>query len=447
MIERYTSPEMGRVWSTQTKLAKWLEVEIAVCEAWAELGVVPRDDIPKLRRARFDLEAIARYEAETHHDVTAFLRSVADSLGPEARWIHLGLTSSDVIDTGLALQLKDASRILDADLAALDATLTDLALRHRHTLMIGRTHGVHAEPTSFGLKCLLWLDELRRARARLAAATAEVAVGKISGPVGTHASVPPEVERIVCERLGLGIEPLSTQVVQRDRHAYYIVVLALIASTLDKIATELRSLQRTEILEVEEPFSEGQTGSSAMPHKRNPILGERISGLARVLRGYVVPALENVALWHERDISNSSVERVVFPDATTLLDYALRLLARVLGGLVVYPERMRRNLERTRGLVYSQRVLLALIERGLAREAAYKIVQRNAMRAWAEEADFQALLAADPDLAAHLAPAELAALFDPAWYLRHIDESYRRLGLGSAEATSAGGARREGAAR
>ena len=429
MIERYTRPQMGRIWSEQSKYDKWLQVELAVCEAWAERGVIPKDALPKLREARYDLDAIARYLPEMHHDMTVFLRSLADSLGPESRYIHLGLTSNDVWDTGLALQLMEATELLEQDLRSLMDAVRERALEHKETICIGRTHGVHAEPTTFGLKLAAWWDELRRQSHRLTQAKETVSVGKISGAVGTHATVPPEVEADVCGRLGLLAEPISTQVVHRDRHAHYVSTLALIAASLEKFATEIRHLQRTEVLEAEEPFAEGQTGSSAMPHKRNPEKCERISGLARLFRGYTSAALENVALWHERDISHSSVERIILPDACTLLDYMLDMFSGIVGGLRVYPENMRRNLELTQGLVFSQRVLLALIDKGLGREEAYKLVQRNAMRAWQERTPFLDLLRKDEGVTRHLSRDELASLFDYGFYVQHVDESFRRIGL------------------
>jgi len=429
MIERYTRPQMGRIWSEQSKYDKWLQVELAVCDAWAERGVIPKDALPKLRKARYDLDAIARYLPEMHHDMTVFLRSLADSLGPESRYIHLGLTSNDVWDTGLALQLMEATELLEQDLRSLMDAVRERALEHKETICIGRTHGVHAEPTTFGLKLAAWWDELRRQSHRLTQAKETVSVGKISGAVGTHATVPPEVEADVCGRLGLLAEPISTQVVHRDRHAHYVSTLALIAASLEKFTTEIRHLQRTEVLEAEEPFAEGQTGSSAMPHKRNPEKCERISGLARLFRGYTSAALENVALWHERDISHSSVERIILPDACTLLDYMLDMFSGIVGGLRVYPENMRRNLELTQGLVFSQRVLLALIDKGLGREEAYKLVQRNAMRAWQERTPFLDLLRKDEGVTRHLSRDELASLFDYGFYVQHVDESFRRIGL------------------
>jgi adenylosuccinate lyase len=429
MIERYSRPEMAAIWTEQGKLDRWLRVEIAVTDAWADAGRIPPEDAEKIRGAKINVDDIARYQAETHHDVTAFLRSVADSLGDEGRWVHLGLTSQDVWDTATAIQLVDAAAILERDLEGLRDAVDARALEFKDTLTIGRTHGVHAEPTTFGLKLAGWAAEVRRAQARLAEATAQIAYGKISGAVGSHATVPPAVEQQVCARLGLMVEPVSTQVVPRDRHAFFVTTLALIAASLERFATELRHLQRTEVLEAEEPFSEGQTGSSAMPHKRNPELCERVCGLARVIRGHAVTVLENVALWHERDISHSSTERIILPDACTLLDYMLDLFTGVVRGLNVYPERMRENLERTQGLFFSQRVLLALIETGLSRQDAYKIVQRSALRAWQDRTPFRALLEADADVTSRLDARALDAIFDYADYTRHVDDSFRRLGL------------------
>ncbi len=429
MIERYSRPEMAAIWIEQGKLDRWLRVEIAVTDAWADAGRIPREDAEKIRGATINVDDIARYQAETHHDVTAFLRSVADSLGDEGRWVHLGLTSQDVWDTATALQLVDAAAILERDLEALRDAVDARAIEFKDTLTIGRTHGVHAEPTTFGLKLAGWAAEVRRSQARLAEATAQIAYGKISGAVGSHATVPPEVEQQVCAHLGLAVEPISTQVVPRDRHAFFMTTLAVIAASLERFATELRHLQRTEVLEAEEPFSEGQTGSSAMPHKRNPELCERICGLARVIRGNAVTALENVALWHERDISHSSTERIILPDACILLDYMLDVFTGIVRGLNVYPERMRENLERTQGLFFSQKVLLALIETGLSRQDAYTIVQRNALRAWQDRTPFRALLDADADVTSRLNAAALDAIFDYADYTRHVDDSFRRLGL------------------
>ncbi len=429
MIERYTRPEMGRIWSEEYKFQKWLQVEVAVCEAWHELGLIPAEDLEVIRRARFDLgEWKAAFE-ETRHDVTAFLRVVTRDLGLAGRWVHYGLTSSDVMDTALSLQFVEAIDLLDRDLAALEEVVVGLARAHRDTLMVGRTHGVHAEPITFGFKLAGWVDEVRRNRRRLQAARSEVAVGKISGAVGTYAHVPPELEVLACRRLGLEPATTSTQVISRDRHAAVMTTLAVLAGSLERFATEIRHLQRTEVLEVEEPFRPGQTGSSAMPHKRNPELTERICGLARLVRAYAVTALENIALWHERDISHSSTERVAVPDAFIVLDYAIDLFTQVMRGLRVYPERMARNLELTGGLLYSQRLMLALIDRGLKREEAYRVVQRLAMQAWETGESFRKLVSSDPEVCRHLTAGDLAEVFDPAYFVRNIGEVYRRLGI------------------
>jgi adenylosuccinate lyase len=429
MIERYTRPEMGRIWSEENKLDKWLQVEIAVCEAWADRGVIPGAAMAKIRKATYDREKCAEYEREMHHDVNAFLRSVADSLGEESRFVHLGLTSNDVGDTALALRLVEATETLENDLRALIEVVADRAREHKETVCMGRSHGVHAEPTSFGLKLAGWYDELRRQSHRLTHAKEQVAVGKISGPVGSHATAPPDLEDDVCGRLGLLVEPISTQIVQRDRHAYFVSVLSVIGASLERFATEIRHLQRTEVLEVEEPFSEGQTGSSSMPHKRNPEKCERVCGLARVLRGYAVTATENVALWHERDISHSSAERVILADACIALDYMLDMFAYIVRGMVVHKDRMLENLERSYGLPYSQRVLLALIDKGMKRQDAYKLVQANAMRSWDDRLPYIEILAEDPQVMAYLSRDELAALFDHGFFLKHVDDSFRRIGL------------------
>ena len=430
MIERYALPEMKAIWSAENKFRKWLEVEIYACEAMAELNLIPREAFLQIKeRARFDVRCIEEIEAVVNHDVIAFLTCVGEYVGEAARYIHLGLTSSDVVDTALAVLMKEAGEQILRRLERLRETLLEKAREHRYTLMIGRTHGVHAEPTTFGLKMLLWVAETERNMERVRRAIEVIAVGKISGAVGTYAHVDPRVEEHVCRRLGLRPARVSTQVLQRDRHAEYLSAMALVGCSLEKFATEIRNLQRTDILEVEEPFGRGQKGSSAMPHKRNPITAERISGLARVLRGNALAAMENVALWHERDISHSSVERVIIPDSTTLLDYMLHKMTWIVKNLQVYPENMRQNLARTRGLIFSQRVLLALVEKGLSRERAYELVQRNAMRSWQEKADFRALLEGDAEVAARLSREELAALFDESFYLRHVDEIYRRFGL------------------
>ena len=429
MIPRYSHPEMARVWSDEHKYETWRRVEVAVCEAWNELGVVPDDALPRIQAAMFDLDRIAAIFAETRHDVIAFVRSLAESAGEAGRWIHFGLTSSDVWDTATSLQLLDAVEILRGDLDRLEQAVGRLATCHRRTPCIGRSHGIHAEPTTFGHKMAVWVAMLRRDRERLDAARREVAVGKISGAVGTHANVPGRVEESVCARLGLAASPASTQILQRDRHAAFVTALAVIAATLDQMATEIRSLQRTEIGEVAEPFSAGQQGSSSMPHKRNPELSERICGLARVVRAAAVPALENVALWHERDISHSSAERVILPDACLALDYMLRLFAEIAEGLEVYPERMQANLELTRGLIFSERVLLALVEKGLPRDEAYLIVQQQAKRVWNGEGDLRSLLAEQPTVRDFLTPDELAACFDLGYHLHGIDVAFERLGL------------------
>lgn len=429
MIDKYTRPEMGRIWSTQHKYDCWLRVEIAVAEAWADAGRVPETALPAIRAARFDLERIAEIEETTQHDVIAFLRNLEETVGQDSRWIHLGLTSSDVIDTALALQLVESVDLLLRDVEELAEVMRDLALRHRHTVMMGRTHNVHAEPITFGFKVAVWFAEMARHRERLGRVRGEIAVAKIAGPVGTHANVAPDIEEQVAARLNLHPEPVSTQVVQRDRHASYVLELALLASSLDKISSELRNLQHTEILEVEEPFRAGQQGSSAMPHKRNPILNERISGLARVVRGYALPALENVVLWHERDISNSSVERVILPDASTLVDYMLATLTRVLRDLTVDSERMRGNMDGSHDLFFSEHVLTALIDAGCTRQQAYEIVQRNAMHAWRNKEDFRSVLERDSEVCKRLDGSELDRIFDVSTFLRHIDAGFRRAGI------------------
>ena len=429
MIERYARPRMKRVWSDENKYDKWLLVELAACEAWTDEGVIPADDMLKLRRATYDMGRLEEVLRRTRHDMTAFLRSVTEGLGPEGRWLHLGLTISDVWDTATSLQMMDAADLLQEEIDNLLGVLKDKAVTHKNTIMMGRTHGIHAEPITFGLKLAVWWAEMGRNRDRLVQAREAIAVGKMSGPVGTHATVRPSVESNVCRRLGIEAAPVSSQIVQRDRHAQFVTTLALIAASLEKFATEIRGLQRTEIREVEEPFAEGQTGSSSMPHKRNPELTERVCGLARLIRGHAVTALENVALWGERDISHSSAERIIFPDSCMALDYILNLLAGVMEGLRVYPERMKQNMELTRGLMFSQRVMLALIERGLSRDNAYEIVQRNSMRTWDEDRDFRELIEADPEVTSHLSAQELRGLFDYSYYVRYVDEVFQRVGL------------------
>jgi adenylosuccinate lyase len=430
MIPRYSRPEMARLWSQDAKYEAWLKVELAVCEVYAKRGVIPADALGRIKaKAEVDAARIDEIEAKTRHDVIAFLTSLEESLGADSRYVHIGMTSSDVLDTALALQLQQACEVLLGDLERFRAALRTLALRHKGTLCVGRSHGVHAEPMVFGLKPALWYAEAGRNIERLRRAKEAVRVGKISGAIGTFAHVDPDVEEEVCRLLGLEPDPISTQVVQRDRHAELCAVLAIVAASLEKVAVEIRSLQRTEILEVEEPFAEGQKGSSAMPHKRNPVGSENVSGLARLVRTNALAALENVALWHERDISHSSVERVILPDSTILVDYMLHRMTGIIDGLQVYPERMKENMERSYGLMFSQRVLLKLADKGLPRQQAYEIVQKNAMRAWRERTDFHSLLAADPEVTARLAPADLAACFEPAWYLRNVDAIYRRAGL------------------
>ena len=429
MIERYSRPQMKIVWSDENKFNKWLEVEIAVCNAWSELSVIPKNDVAKIKLAKCNLRRMEEILQETHHDMTAFLGAVSESLGEESRFIHLGLTSSDVMDTALGLQLVEASDLLLRDIKELISVLAQMAIKHKYTIMMGRTHGVHAEPISFGLKLALWVEEMKRNRHRLTEAQKAIAVGKISGAVGTYATVPPQVEERACARLGLTPASVSSQVLQRDRHAQFVTTLAIVAGSLEKFATEIRGLQKTEVQEVSEPFAAGQTGSSAMPHKRNPELCERICGLARLLRGFALTAMENVALWHERDISHSSNERIILPDSCLLLDYILSLFTSVMRGLEVYPQRMKENIGLTKGLVFSQRVLLALIDKGMSRQKAYELVQRNAMQVWKRNKKFLNLLKADPEISASLTPAELEALFDQQYYLHSIEEIFERVGL------------------
>lgn len=431
MIDRYTLPEMKQIWSDENKYRKWLDVEIFACEAMANLGKVPAEALAEIKgKADFNVQRIAEIEAVTNHDVIAFTTNVGEYVGDAAKYIHLGLTSSDVLDTALAALMKEAGGHLLERLKQLKKALLDKAVEHRRTIMIGRTHGIHAEPITFGLKMLLWVDETDRSIRRMEQAVETISVGKISGAVGTYANIDPVVEAHVCSRLGLKPANVSTQVLQRDRHAEYLTTIAVIGSSLDKFATELRSLQRTDILEVEEHFKKGQKGSSAMPHKRNPIIGERISGMARLLRGNALAAMENVPLWNERDISHSSVERVIVPDSTIILDYMLAKFTDTITNLLVYPENMIRNIERTHGLIFSQRVLLTLVEeKGLSRERAYELVQRNAMETWRTGKDFRDLLLADPELTAQLDKKEIDELFDYIYHLKNMDEIYKRFGL------------------
>ena len=421
---------MGRIWGEEAKYTAWLRVELAVCEAYARRGRIPADALARIRqKSRVDVRRILEIQDRVKHEMIALLTSLEEQLGTDSRFVHIGLTANDVWDTALAVQLRDAADLLIAGQERLRAALGDLARRHKDTLIVGRTHGVHAEPTTFGLKVAVWYVEAGRNLERLRRARDVVAVGKLSGAVGNFAHVDPDIEDEVCRELGLEPAPVSTQVVQRDRHAEFCTTLAIAAASLEKIALEVRGLQRTEVLEAQEPFAEGQKGSSSMPHKRNPELSERICGLSRVIRSNAQAALENVALWHERDISHSSVERVILPDSTILLDYLLDLTAFILEGLDVDPARMAENLDRSYGLVYSQRVLLKLTDAGLARQVAYEIVQRNAMRAWRERRSFLELLAAEPEVSGRLTADELKACFDPAWYLRHVDAIFKRIGL------------------
>src|SRR4051812_33318843 len=420
---------MARIWADEQKYEYWRRVEVAVCEAWSELGVVPKDALPAIQAATFDLKRIDEIFAETRHDVIAFVRSMAETAGPAGRYIHFGLTSSDVWDTATSLQLVEATDLLLADIEQLDKAVSKVAVEHRNTLCIGRSHGIHAEPTTFGHKLTVWVAMLRRDYERLVAARREIAVGQISGAVGTHANVPARVEEVVCEHLGLAVAPASTQILQRDRHAAYMTALAVVAATLDLMATEIRSLQRTEIGEVAEPFSAGQQGSSSMPHKRNPELTERICGLARIVRANAIPALEDVALWHERDISHSSSERIILPDSTQALDYMLRLFADIMERLDVFPDRMMTNLNLTKGLIFSERVLLALVESGMARNDAYLIVQGNAKRVWAGDGDLRTLLGEDSRVTERLSPEKLDDCFELEYHLKGVDVAFDRLGL------------------
>jgi len=426
---------MKRVWSDENKAELWLKVELAVCEAWTQEGVIPQEDMERLRGAKYDHARMMEILAVVRHETNAFLTSVTEGLGPEGRWLHLGLTSSDKLDTALGLQLGQAGVLLLQDMDEAIEALEGQAVKHKDTIMMGRTHGVHAEPVTFGLKVALWWDEMRRQRGRLVDALDDVRVGKISGAVGTHATVPPSVEDRVCQELGLKVAAISNQIIQRDRHAHFISTLALIAASLEKIATEIRSLQRTEIHELEEPFDEGQKGSSSMPHKRNPELSERVCGLARLIRGHSVTALENVALWGERDISHSSAERIILPDACLALDYILSIFTRVMRDLRVYPQRMWENIESSRGLIFSQRVLLELVDKGMAREDAYAIVQRNAAVGWDQGEDFRQLIKSDKETATYLSERELDELFDYGYYTRYVDDTFQRLGLLPAKIT------------
>jgi adenylosuccinate lyase len=430
MIERYTRPEMGAIWTEENRFQAWLEVEILACEAWAELGDIPKEDVKVLReKASFDIERIKEIEAETRHDVVAFTRAVSESLGDEKKWVHYGLTSTDVVDTALSYQLKQANAILQADLERFVTILKEKAQGHKYTVMMGRTHGVHAEPTTFGLKLALWYEEMKRNLERFKQAAEGIEFGKISGAVGTYANINPFVEEYVCEKLGLQRAPISTQTLQRDRHAHYLSTLALIATSIEKFAVEVRGLQKSETREVEEFFAKGQKGSSAMPHKRNPIGSENMTGLARVIRGYMMTAYENVPLWHERDISHSSAERIILPDSTIALNYMLNRFGNIIKNLTVFPENMKRNMDRTLGLIYSQRVLLALIDTGMSREEAYDTVQPKAMEAWEKQVHFRELVEGEEKITTRLTAEQIEDCFDYNYHLQHVDTIFDRLGL------------------
>ena len=430
MIERYSRKEMADIWTEENQFNAWLEVELAACWAWSQIGSIPAEDVDKLyQNASFNVDRIHEIEQDTRHDVVAFTRAVSETLGDEKKWVHYGLTSTDVVDTANGFRLKQANELLKSGLERFTTALAEKAQEHKLTVMMGRTHGVHAEPTTFGLKCALWYAEMQRNLERFEHAAAGVEFGKLSGAVGTFAHIPPKVEQLTCERLGISPAPVSTQTLQRDRHAHYMATLALIGSTLEKIAVEIRHLQRTELREAEEFFRKGQKGSSAMPHKRNPISSENITGCARVLRGYMISAFENVPLWHERDISHSSVERIILPDATILLDYMLHRFSGVIEKLMVYPENMLENMEKTHGLVFSQRLLLMLIEKGLSREIAYDTVQPLAMKAWEEKRTFRDLVEGDETIKKNLSSSEIDAAFDLNHHTRRVDEIFERVGL------------------
>lgn len=430
MISRYTRPEMAAIWNDQTKYDCWLAVEVAADEGWSKLGMIPAEDIKKIQdNASFDVDRIAEIEAQTHHDVIAFTRCVSESLGDEKKWVHYGLTSTDVVDTAYGYQMKKANDVLRADLQNFKQIIADKAQEYKYTVMMGRTHGVHAEPTTFGLKLARWYSEINRDIERFDHAAAGVEAGKISGAVGSFANIDPFIEKYVCDKLGLRAQEISSQVLPRDLHAEYVSVMGLIATSLEEFATEIRGLQKTETREVEEHFSKGQKGSSAMPHKRNPIGSENICGLARVVRGHVMTAYEDVSLWHERDISHSSAERIILPDTTILLDYMLNRFGKILKNLTVFPENMKKNMDKTFGLIYSGRVLLKLIDAGMSREAAYDLIQPKTSRAWDEELPFRQLLEEDPAITERLDQATLDDAFDYHWHLRRVDEIFTRVGL------------------
>ncbi|WP_018127729.1 adenylosuccinate lyase [Balneola vulgaris] len=430
MISRYARKEMSEIWTEENQFQAWLDVELASCWAWAKLGEIPMEDVDKLyEKATFKLERIKEIEAQTRHDVVAFTRAVSESLGDEKKWVHYGLTSTDVVDTAWGVRLKQANKIIREDLERIIDVLAEKAKAHKYTVMMGRTHGIHAEPTTFGLKCALWYAEMKRNLERFEKAAADVEFGKLSGSVGTFANIPPEVEQYTCDKLGLTPAPISTQTLQRDRHAHYVSILALIGSTLEKMAVEVRHLQRSEVREVEEAFRKGQKGSSSMPHKRNPISSENITGCARVLRGYMVTAFENIPLWHERDISHSSAERIILPDATILLDYMLSRFAGVMENLVVFEENMEANIWKTQGLVFSQRILNKLIEKGIIREEAYDAVQPLAMDSWENQKLFRPLVEADPFISSKLSKEEIEDAFDLKHHSRNVDTIFERVGL------------------
>ncbi|MBF0700309.1 adenylosuccinate lyase [Streptococcus danieliae] len=430
MLERYTRPEMGAIWSEENKYQAWLEVEILAAEAWAELGEIPKEDVALLReKASFDVARILEIEQETRHDVVAFTRAVSESLGEESKWVHFGLTSTDVVDTAYGYLYKQANDIIRRDLENFTNIIADKAREHKYTIMMGRTHGVHAEPTTFGLKLATWYSEMKRNMERFEAVAKGVEAGKISGAVGNFANIPPFVEEYVCECLGIRPQEISTQVLPRDLHADYFNCLALIATSIERMATEIRGLQKSEQREVEEFFAKGQKGSSAMPHKRNPIGSENMTGLARVLRGHMVTAMEDVVLWHERDISHSSAERIIAPDSTILVDYMLNRFGNIVKNLTVFPDNMRRNMDATFGLIYSQRVLLSLIEKGMTREAAYDLVQPKTAEAWDQQVDFKQLLLEDSAITSYLTPAEIDEVFNPDYYTSGVEAIFNRLGL------------------
>ncbi|MDQ0230211.1 adenylosuccinate lyase [Metabacillus malikii] len=430
MIERYSRPEMANIWTEENKFKAWLEVEILACEAWSELGIIPKEDVALLRKnASFDIDRINEIELETRHDVVAFTRAVSETLGEERKWVHYGLTSTDVVDTALSYLLKQANDILLKDIENFIDILKEKAQEHKYTVMMGRTHGVHAEPTTFGLKLALWYEEMKRNLERFKQAAAGVEYGKISGAVGTYANIDPFVEKYVCEKLGTKPAPISTQTLQRDRHANYMAAIALVATSIEKFAVEIRGLQKSETREVEESFAKGQKGSSAMPHKRNPIGSENMTGIARVIRGYMLTAYENVPLWHERDISHSSAERIILPDATIALNYMLNRFGNIVKNLTVFPENMKRNMDRTQGLIYSQRVLLALIDTGMTREEAYDLVQPKAMEAWEKQVPFRGLVESEAKITERLSAEAIADCFDYKYHLKGVDTIFERLGL------------------